>query len=427
MKKIKTGLVWFRNNLRMDDNPALNRALKMCEYVILVHIYDTRIFEKKQFDIDRIAGHRMRFLFQSVEDLTQKLRDNDLYLHTAYDEPISYIKKLVNQYRITDIFTQKEVGHEESIDEKAIKRMANLHLFESSTLFCEADLGFAIDELPKDFTSFRKKVEKRGFLNPPVDFERHCAFSIEIPDEKYLHKFSHLMINPHKKTVYPFTGGETMGNERLKKFIWDDHAIDTYKNTRNNLIGSNYSSKFSPWLANGSLSPKRIWLEISQYEQIVNKNQSTYWLKFELLWREFFKWMAFKYPAKYYLKNGFSQKPLDRVTENENFILWKKGNTVNEFINANMNELNLTGFMSNRGRQIVASYLIYDLHVDWRLGASYFEKMLIDYDTSSNYGNWTYIAGVGNDPRGGRHFNVEKQRTQYDPNGEYTELWNDLN
>ncbi len=425
MKKIKTGLVWFRNNLRLDDNPALNRALELCEYVLLVHVYDTRTFEKQQFNIDRIGGHRMRFLFQSVEDLSQNLRDNNLYLHTAYDNPINYIKKLVSEYHVTDIFTQKEAGYEEMIDEKEIKRIANLHLFESSTLFCKEDLGFSIDQLPKDFTSFRKKVEKQGFLNPPVDFERHDAYSIEVPDEKYLYKFSHLMINPHRKTVYPFTGGETMGNERLKHFIWEDRAIDTYKKTRNNLIGSNYSSKFSPWLANGSISPKRIWLEISQYEQIVNKNQSTYWLKFELLWREFFKWVAYKHPTKFYLKNGFSKKPIDTATENENFTLWKNGKTANEFINANINELNLTGFMSNRGRQIVASYLIYDLHVDWRLGAAYFEKMLIDYDTNSNYGNWTYIAGVGNDPRGGRHFNIEKQRSQYDPNGEYTLLWAD--
>lgn len=88
-----------------------------------------------------------------------------------------------------------------------------------------------------------------------------------------------------------------------------------------------------------------------------------------------------------------------------------------------MNELNRTGFMSNRGRQVVASYLIHRMRIDWRLGAAYFEKMLIDHDPASNYGNWLYIAGVGNDPRGGREFNIERQTQQYDAEGNYVKLW----
>ena len=85
--------------------------------------------------------------------------------------------------------------------------------------------------------------------------------------------------------------------------------------------------------------------------------------------------------------------------------------------------MNNTGFMSNRGRQNAASYLMHTMKIDWRLGAAYFEKMLIDYDPCSNYGNWIYIAGVGNDPRGGREFNIRKQVETYDPNGDYQKLW----
>jgi deoxyribodipyrimidine photo-lyase len=102
---------------------------------------------------------------------------------------------------------------------------------------------------------------------------------------------------------------------------------------------------------------------------------------------------------------------------------WIKGETNEDFVNANMNELRLTGFMSNRGRQNVASYFCNDLKLDWRYGAAYFEEQLIDYDVCSNWGNWAYIAGVGNDPRPDRYFNIEKQASTYDKNRSYRNLW----
>jgi len=105
------------------------------------------------------------------------------------------------------------------------------------------------------------------------------------------------------------------------------------------------------------------------------------------------------------------------------FEKWVNGNSGNSFIDANMLELKLTGFMSNRGRQNVASYLVNDLHFDWRMGAMYFESQLIDYDVCSNWGNWAYIAGVGNDPRENRYFNIQKQAEMYDAQGLYQKLW----
>ena len=102
---------------------------------------------------------------------------------------------------------------------------------------------------------------------------------------------------------------------------------------------------------------------------------------------------------------------------------WVDGKTDNDFINANMIELKMTGFMSNRGRQNIASYLCNDLKLDWRYGAAYFEQQLIDYDVCRNWGNWAYLAGVGNDPRGNRYFNIEKQANDYDLKKEYRNLW----
>ena len=105
------------------------------------------------------------------------------------------------------------------------------------------------------------------------------------------------------------------------------------------------------------------------------------------------------------------------------FELWKNGKTNDSFVNANMNELLKTGYMSNRGRQNVASYLVHDLGVDWRLGASWFEHLLLDYDVASNTGNWIYIAGVGNDPRANRKFDTIRQAKRYDGKNTYQNLW----
>jgi deoxyribodipyrimidine photo-lyase len=131
-----------------------------------------------------------------------------------------------------------------------------------------------------------------------------------------------------------------------------------------------------------------------------------------------------KYDRKLFLKNGIKEN--EPVTRNSDFSLfekWKNGETGNEFVDANMRELNTTGFMSNRGRQNVASFLFNDLQFDWRLGDAYFEEQLIDYDVCSNWGNWAYIAGVGNDPRGNRVFNVVKQANDYDKEHSYRNLW----
>jgi len=177
-------------------------------------------------------------------------------------------------------------------------------------------------------------------------------------------------------------------------------------------------------LALGCLSPKKIYHEIKRYEEQFGANDSTYWLVFELMWRDYFRLVMEKHPKNFFMQNGIQNNVKwnlkHSVLDLEN---WKNGKTQNDFVNANMLELKYTGFMSNRGRQNVASYLIHDLKLDWRLGAAYFEEMLIDYDVSSNWCNWAYIAGVGNDPRNGRAFNLDKQVKTYDPESKYRKLW----
>jgi deoxyribodipyrimidine photo-lyase len=130
-----------------------------------------------------------------------------------------------------------------------------------------------------------------------------------------------------------------------------------------------------------------------------------------------------KHKAKFFLKGGIQARAPKTHEDAKALDRWINGKTGVDFVDANMNELRLTGFMSNRGRQNVASYLCNDLQLDWRYGAAYFEQELIDYDVASNWGNWAYLAGVGNDPRGNRYFDIPKQARQYDSDGEYRRLW----
>ncbi|MBU2319782.1 MAG: DASH family cryptochrome, partial [Gammaproteobacteria bacterium] len=196
-----------------------------------------------------------------------------------------------------------------------------------------------------------------------------------------------------------------------------------YKETRNELDGWENSTKFSPWLAQGSLSARQIKASIDVYERDHGANESTYWIYFELLWREYFHWYATLYGKQLFLPGGVTGKQTQGSYYAERFRKWSKGNTPYPLVNACMKQLNETGFMSNRGRQIVASCLIYELGIDWRYGAAYFEEQLIDYSVGSNWGNWQYIAGVGADPRGGRHFNLQKQTEQYDPKLHFIHKW----
>ena len=186
-----------------------------------------------------------------------------------------------------------------------------------------------------------------------------------------------------------FKGGETAGLARVQQYIWEQDLLQNYFDTRNGMIGKDYSTKFSPWLAHGCISPRMIVAECQKYERTRVKNKSTYWVVFELLWRDFCKFFVLKHKRKIFFANGILQHKKDEKRQwnyyNPAFEAWKEGKTGYPLVDANMREMKATGFMSNRGRQNVASFLALDLQYDWRYGADWFESNLIDYDVYSNW------------------------------------------
>jgi len=165
-----------------------------------------------------------------------------------------------------------------------------------------------------------------------------------------------------------------------------------------------------------------VYEEVQRYEDERVSNEDTYWLVFELLWRDFFQFQFLKHGADLFTRSGIRGVEKRWREDREAFRRWADGETGVPFVDANMRELNATGYMSNRGRQNVASFLADFLEIDWRMGAAYFESRLVDYDVCSNWGNWAYQAGVGNDSRD-NYFYVPGQAERYDPEAEYVKHW----
>jgi deoxyribodipyrimidine photo-lyase len=427
---MKTAIVWFKTDLRVEDNETLVKAIAQSEQVIPVYCFDDSHFEITPYGFKKTGSFRAQFLLESLQDLDATLRALGSGLLILKGKPEIEIAKIVQEYKVQKVFAKREVAFEEKQTEKLVqaelfKLRCELETFSTSTLYHAEDLPFSIKDIPDVFTNFRKKTEKDAIIRKP--FERPTEInSPEIPTLKLptLEDLGLVFTPIDSRAAIQFKGGETAAINRLNHYFYDTKNLSNYKETRNGMIGADYSSKFSAWLAMGCISPRFIYTEIKKYEKQFGANDSTYWLIFELLWRDFFRFMFKKYQTKFFLYSGIKTDKVNSKSLNEKLLSqWTNGTTNSDFINANMLELKQTGFMSNRGRQNVASYFCNELNMDWRLGAAYFEEQLIDYDVCSNWGNWAYLAGVGNDLRGHRYFNIEKQANDYDKNRAFRELW----
>jgi len=429
MQKTKSNinLVWFRNDLRTIDNAVLFEAQKNCNQLIAVYCFNPLHFSFDKFGFKKAEKFRAKFLIESVTDLKTQLKKFNIKLLVFHAQPEDIIPQLCTDYDINTIFLQKEWTQEEINTENAVKsklKDIKWHSFYNQFLYHPDAINFDILEIPQVFTNFRKAVEKQSKIQPEFSLKKlpesnRIENNTNIPTLSDL-GFEDFEINPN--SAFPFKGGETEAHKRLNNYFFNSKKLGYYKKTRNGLVGIDYSSKFSAWLANGSISAKTIYWQVKQFEKEHYKNQSTYWLIFELIWRDYFKYISLKQGNKIFKLDGILNKDYDWKSDQREITKWVNGETESDFVNANMLELKATGWMSNRGRQNVASYFAKTLHLDWRIGAAYFESLLIDYDVHSNYGNWMYVAGVGNDPRD-RTFNVELQADRYDANGKFRNLW----
>ena len=421
-QRFKTGLFWFTNDLRIEDNPALLLASESTEQLICVYTIDPSWFSPSRYSTKTLGEYRWKFLYQSLLDLKISLERLNQHLNILFENPTQSLSKLIKEHHVDAVFRSQQVGYDEIKQWDFLKDTFPTVKFKETsthTLFSKDSLPISLDQFNGNFSfsQFRKKVEKievplgtktPQWLSPAPAFSKRA-----LPDLPNILE---------DKKEPNFVGGSRAAKKHLLKYFSSRHPSH-YKDVRNHLDGWNNSTKFSPWLANGSLSARQIYQTLKQYEKDVEENDSTYWIFFELLWREYFQWLALSNTKHLFMRYGINQRKILTSFYPERFKRWTSGKTPYPLVNACMNQLNQTGYMSNRGRQIVASCFVNELNLDWRYGAAYFEQQLVDYDVAINWGNWQYLAGVGTDPRGQRQFGIAKQTKLYDPSGDFTRYW----
>ncbi|CAN0860002.1 Cryptochrome DASH, chloroplastic/mitochondrial [Linum grandiflorum] len=424
-----TAIVWFRYDLRVLDNEALHNAWLSSQYLLPVYCFDPRHFQSTHsFAFPKTGALRAQFVVECLDDLRKNLMKMGLNLVIRLGKPEEIIPALATQFSAHTIYAHKETCSEELKVEKLVRSRAassRLELVWGTTMYHLDDLPFDAHSIPDIYTQFRKSVEAKSAI-------RECLklpLSLGPPppaveDWGTLPSIDLLGLQPQQVCKgMRFVGGESAALARLHDYFWTKDLICTYKETRNGMLGSDYSTKFSPWLASGCISPRFIYKEVKRYELDRQANASTYWVLFELIWRDYFRFISIRYGNSIFQIGGPRNVEKQWSQDQRLFEYWRDGCTGYPLIDANMKELAATGFMSNRGRQIVCSFLVRDMGLDWRMGAEWFESCLLDYDPCSNYGNWTYGAGVGNDPREDRYFSIPKQAQTYDPEGEFVSYW----
>lgn len=440
----KVVLMLFHNDLRVNDNATLARAAALAQNndgrLLLVYALDFINASQQHWDkayyYDEMGFARQQFLADSLTDLDKSLQRLGNQLLVLPKESMKALCQLIESAQVSDVCVSHSADYAQNqayIELQQQYPKINWHYQQTATLFPSLPMS----ELPKSFTPFRKQVESHHHL---LDADDNLIITETpkslppLPDvltdnSEYGYTPQVFYIQAHATQAQPeprYQGGERSANAHLNDYF-NAEAPCTYKTTRNALDEWTHSTKFSAWLANGTLSVKVLLNRLRQYERDVLANESTYWIWFELLWREYFYWYAVTHQQQLFLYQGIrSQKPMthsDKKHDKNRLAQWQTGTTLYPIVNACMRQLNATGYMSNRGRQIVASCFIHELGLDWRYGAHYFEQQLIDYDVASNWGNWQYLAGVGADPRGCRQFNLAKQTEQHDPEGHFIKKW----
>jgi deoxyribodipyrimidine photo-lyase len=416
--KPKKILVWFRNDLRLHDNEMLVEAIAKSNEILPVYIFDPRNFDCSEVNpVYKSGAIRSQFLLESISALRnafQKLGGDLLVLR---GHPEELLPELVETQDISEVYHHREVAHEETqvsadVEDRLWKIQVNLRHFIGHTLYNKEDLPFPIRDIPDVFAQFKKKTErdalvKACFLAPEV-----ISF-VAIEDWGQVPALSDLL--PAEVTELPeqqeFIGGEAAGMLHLTTLLAPGSAI-YQKPTVKALPGKpGFSSRLSPWLANGSLSPRMVYWMVKDAEEAYGVHPNFNQVILGLLWRDYFRFMFKKHGFDFFKElAGRPEQPLAAAVEERLYTEWRTGNTENLLVNQYMHQLNTSGFITNSARLLLATYLIHVLKVDWMRGAAYFEEKSIDYAPANNWCNWAIVAGGGKSGATAKNtFDLDKQ------------------
>ena len=401
----KVSIFWFRRDLRLEDNMGLNHALSSNSPVLPIFIFDTEILDQLPENDARVT-----FIHKTIKGLSDHLKQNYNSSIAMYSgNPVEVFNSLANNYSIDVVYANHDYEPYALERDAAIKKLLTA---KNVTFYTYKDqVVFEKDEIVKSdgkpyvvYTPFKNRWKEK--FNP----EKHLGFSDKpsIPN------------NFIKDTGLPFLSLLHMGFVSsqivVPSYISSVVFIENYEATRNYPAKINGTSRIGPYLRFGTVSIRKIM------KQALKANNEVFWN--ELIWREFFMQILWHYPKT--VNHAFKAK-YDRIQWRNNeveFDKWKNGQTGYPLVDAGMRELNQTGFMHNRVRMLVASFLCKHLLIDWRWGEAYFAEKLLDFDLSANVGNWQWAAGSGVDASPYlRIFNPITQVEKFDKQKEYINKW----
>lgn len=412
LMKSKRILVWFRNDLRLHDNEMLVEAIAKSEAILPVYFFDPRHFDQSSFHKSSVL--RTNFLLESVADLRRSFQALGGDLCIVHGLPEDHIAELVAQYSISEVYHHREVAPAETrvsanVEDRLWKIEVNLKHFIGHTLYNKEDLPFPIKDIPDVFTQFRKKAERDAMVKACFDAPSAVSFvpDVEwgvIPAAEALHagKFTDIVEGSSRSH-----GGEQEGLTHLAELLMPDSSIYIKVSSRNP-DPSGYMSALSPWLSLGCLSPRMVYWAVKAAEERFGNNPNLSSLMMGLFKRDYFRFMFKKHGAAY-LENTVSDGGEgESAIVDASYEQWKRGETGHGIIDGYMKSLAETGYLSNYGRMLAATFLIHVIKFDWMKGAAYFEEHLLDYTAASNWGNWKCIADSVSGVKSKNGFDVDK-------------------
>lgn len=401
MKEIT--LFWFRRDLRLDDNAALYHALRENKTVLPIFIFDKTILNTLEDKYDR----RVDFIHQALTKINEELSSQNSCLNVFYNTPIEVFKKLVSTYTVKNVYTNHDyepyaAERDKEIHDFLSSKNIELKTYKDQCIFEKSEV---VKDDGKPYTVFTPYSNKWKKKLTPFYYKAY-------PCEKYFKNFA--KTQPCEIPTLKSMGFKKTDILLNKKITVSNLLLTNYKNHRD-FPAIDGTSKLSMYLRFGVISIR----------SLVKKSipQSETWLN-ELIWRDFYMMILWHFP---HVEKGSFKKQYDNITWSNNedhFDKWCQGRTGFPIVDAGMRELNTTGFMHNRVRMIVSSFLIKDLLIDWRWGEAYFAQKLNDFDLSANNGGWQWAAGSGCDAAPYfRVFNPTEQQKKFDPEFKYIKKW----
>ena len=396
-------IFWFRRDLRIDDNVGFYKALHGKHPVLPVFIFDTEILDELPKDDARVT-----FIFETLQKLRKSLQQEESSIAIYCGKPKAIFKQLISEYNVRNVITNRDY------EPYATERDKNIEEFLS-----EENIGFY---MYKDQVIFEKEEVVKGDGDPYIVYTPY----MKVWKEKFRNDYelkiyytSQVLNNLYKNTRLPNLSLSDIGFEKSKIKVPDydvtPTTIQEYE-ARRNYPAQDATSHLGPHLRFGTVSIRKM------IKKAIAEKNDVFWQ--ELIWREFFMQILWHFPKT--VNNAFKSK-YDRIEWRNNkkeFTKWQNGETGYPLVDAGMRQLKATGYMHNRVRMLVASFLCKHLLIDWRWGEAYFAEKLLDYEQSSNIGNWQWAAGSGVDAAPYfRIFNPTTQIEKFDKEKKYIKQW----